>query len=301
MVLVAVSAGALPRDQVADGGAVGRRRGRRVLVGLDFLARCFFADGTDAQANFLFFLIHLDDLEVVLVAGLEMHRLSVAIDGFGVVAEAFDALSDFDECAEVGHAQNLAVDDVADAMLREERIPNIGLHLLDAEREAALVGLNGEDDGFDLVALLQDFGRMLDARGPAQVADVDEAVDSVFDFDEGAELGEIADAAFDGRAHGILVVQRIPRVGGQLPHAERDAAFGRIDADHDAIDLVAHVDELRGMLHALRPGHFADVDEAFDALLEFDEGAVIGNADDAAVDVRAHGIAVLRRRATDRA
>jgi len=80
--LVAVAAGALPRDQVADGGAVGRGRGRGVFVRLDLLARSFFANGADAQANFLLFLIHLDDLEIVFVAGFEMHRLSVAIDGF---------------------------------------------------------------------------------------------------------------------------------------------------------------------------------------------------------------------------
>ena len=61
-----------------------------------------------------------------------MHGLSVAIDGFGVVAEAFDALSDLDKRSEVRHAQNLAMHDVADTMLREEGIPNIGLHLLDA-------------------------------------------------------------------------------------------------------------------------------------------------------------------------
>ena len=35
------------------------------------------------------------------------------------------------------------------------------------------------------------------------------------------------------------------------------------------------------------------MDEAFDALLEFHERAVVGDADDASVDVRAHGIAVL--------
>src|SRR5512141_2323777 len=48
------------------------------------------------------------------------------------------------------------------------------------------------------------------------------------------------------------------------------------------------------MLHPLRPRHFADVDEAFDSLLEFYERAVVGHADDASADVRSLGIAVLR-------
>ena len=37
---------------------------------------------------------------------------------------------------------------------------------------------------------------MLDALGPGQIADVNQAVDAVFDFDEGAEVGHVANAAF---------------------------------------------------------------------------------------------------------
>ena len=66
-----------------------------------------------------------------------------------------------------------------------------------------------------------------------------------------------------------------------------------IDVEHDALDLIADVDQLRGMLHALGPGHLADVDQTFDALLEFDEGSVVGDADDAAGDMRADRITVL--------
>ena len=34
---------------------------------------------------------------------------------------------------------------------------------------------------------------------------------------------------------------------------------------------------LRGVLHALGPGHFRHVDQAFDALLELDKRAVVGD------------------------
>src|SRR5208337_4805328 len=44
------------------------------------------------------------------------------------------------------------------------------------------------------------------------------------------------------------------------------------------------------MLHALRPRHFADMHQAFDALLQFDEGAVIGDADDPAAHMRSHRV-----------
>src|SRR5579859_7757764 len=48
------------------------------------------------------------------------------------------------------------------------------------------------------------------------------------------------------------------------------------------------------MLHPLRPGHFADVDQAFNALLQFDESSVVGHAYDASVNMSAHRIAMLR-------
>src|SRR5579863_8798732 len=289
--LVAFVAGALPVDQLADGGA--GAGGDGLLVGFDFGARGFFADGADAQADFLFFRAHLDDLEVVLDAGFEMNGLAFGVHRFGLMTEALDAFGDFNECAERGHAQNFALDDVTDVMGGEEAFPDVGLKLLDAERETALIGLDGEDDGFDAIAFLEHFGRMLNTLGPAQVGDVDEAVDAIFDFEESAEVGEIADPAFNGHADGEFLVERVPRVGGELAHAERDAALGGIHIEHNALDVIADVDQLRGMLHALRPGHFAHVDEALDALLEFDESSVIGDTDDAAGNVRADRITML--------
>ena len=78
-----------------------------------------------------------------------------------------------------------------------------------------------------------------------------------------------------------------------MTHAERNPALGRIDVDHYALNLVAYIDKLGGMLHALRPRHLADVNQAFNALLQFDECAVVGDANDAPRDMRSHGIAVL--------
>jgi hypothetical protein len=61
---------------------------------------------------------------------------------------------------------------------------------------------------------------MLHPLGPAQVADMDQAIDAVLDFDERAEIGQVAYAAFHRHAHGIFIVQRIPGIGRQLPHAQ---------------------------------------------------------------------------------
>src|SRR6185295_5135529 len=85
---------------------------------------------------------------------------------------------------------------------------------------------------------------MLHAFGPTQIADVDQAVDTFLDLDECAEVGEVAHPAFDRRTHWVLVMQRVPGIGGQLPHAQRNAPLLRIHAQYHAIHLIAHVDQL---------------------------------------------------------
>ena len=147
------------------------------------------------RADLLLFLVHLDDLELMLVAYLQLDRLMVLVDCLRDVAKTLDAFGDLDKGAELGGAQDLALDDIANAMLREEGIPDIRLKLLDAERKPAVLGLDAEHDRPDLLALLQDLGGMLDALGPAQVRDVHQAVDAVFDLDERAEVSEVANAA----------------------------------------------------------------------------------------------------------
>src|ERR1700691_6247087 len=136
------------------------------------------------------------------------------------------------------------MNDVANVVGCEEALPNIGLQLLDAQREAAILRLNAENNSLDLFALLDDFRGVLDALGPAQVGDVDKAVDSVFNLDEGAEVSEVANAALDDGTDGVFVGEAFPRVLEELLHAERDAAVGGIDAENNSVNFVARLDEL---------------------------------------------------------
>src|SRR5258708_5360098 len=69
-------------------------------------------------------------------------------------------------------------------------------------------------------------------------------------------------------------MQRVPRIGGELTHAERNTALGRVDVDHNAFDFIAAVDQIVGMSEA-SPRHVGDVQEAVEAA-EIDEGAVLG-------------------------
>src|SRR5476651_1798357 len=238
----------------------------------------------------------LDDLHRVALADHELDLAFLAL-GHRVVElrhvnQTLDALVELDERAEVGHPDDLALDRVADVAVREEVVPDVGGELLQAERQALVLGVDVQHHRFHDVALLQDLRRVLDAFAPRHVGDVNEAVDLLFHFDERAELRQVADLAADLRADRVLLGQVVPRVGLDLLEAERDAARRRVHAEHHRVHRVADVQQLRGVLDALAPRHLADVDQAFDARLELHERAVVGEADDLPAHPRADRVAL---------
>src|SRR6266404_4906319 len=102
------------------------------------------------------------------------------------MAESFHAFRNLHKCSELREAQHFAVYLIAHAMGVEEMLPHIRLELFHAQREAAIVRLNGQDDCLHLIAFLQYFRGMLHALGPAHVAYVDQSVDSILDLNESA-------------------------------------------------------------------------------------------------------------------
>ena len=198
--------------------------------------------------------------------------------------QALDAIAEVDEGAEIGQAGDLAGDDSADIVVLEEDLPDVGLHLLHAEAHALGQGVQVEDLGGDAVALLHDLAGVLDLLGPAEVGNMDEAVDALFQFHEGAELRDVAHGARDDHAGLVLLGDGHPGIGGDLLHAEADATVVGIDLQDESLDLVAQVDHALGGLDLLGPAHLGDVDQAFDAGLELDKCAVVSDRDDLALD-----------------
>ena len=100
--------------------------------------------------------------------------------------------------------------------------------------------------------------------------------------DEHAEVGDRLDQSFDLVA--LLVVDRelFPRIRHALLHAERDAAALLVDFQDHHLDLVAELHDLGRMDVLVRPVHLGHVDQALDALLDFDERAVVGQVGDLA-------------------
>ena len=141
-------------------------------------------------------------------------------------------------------------------------------------------------DRLDVVALLEVLDRVLARLLPVEVGEVHHAVDVAVQADEQAELGDVLDLALELGAGGILLDERLPRIALGLLEAERDAPLLRIDVEHLHLDLLGGRDDLARMHVLLRPPHLGDVDQALDARLQLDEGAVVGDVGDAALEAR---------------
>src|SRR6266568_3400705 len=259
--------------QVAEAGAAVALLAQ-VLVIVVVAAR----ERLDGQRDLALVLVHVDDLHVDLVALLHhvARVLGALLAQLGDVDQPLDAGLDLDEGAEVGELRHLPLQLRADRVALGERRPRIGLRLLDAEAEALVLDVDVQHHRLDHVTLLELLARVLDALVPGDVGDVHQAVDALLDAHEDAEVGDVADLAPDDGADGVLVLEQRPGIRLDLLHAEADPLRLGVDVEHHRLDLVPHVDELRGVLHPLRPAHLADMDEALDALLDLDERAVVG-------------------------
>src|SRR5437016_3273768 len=180
----------------------------------------------------------------------------------------------------------------------------VGLHVgallalaqrLDGEADALLARVDAGDLRFDRVARLEERGRLVDALG-GELRDVHQPLDPLLQLDEQAEVGDALDLAADLRAHRVVHAHQLPGIRLGLLEPERDAAVGGVDVEHLDLDLLAHLEHLRGMRHPLGPRHLRDVDQALDAPLDLDEGAVLGEAHDLAADARVDRQALGDRR-----
>ena len=277
------------------GGGECRAEADHVLAALDglerlaLLAECFLAvaGGLDGEAETTLGLVDLDDAGLDLLAGLEdiLDLLDTVLADLRDVDESVDVAGEFDEGAEVGDLGDGSLDEIADLELALDLLPGIGLELLDAEADA-LVGLvDVDDDRIHLVALLEDFARVVDLLGPAEVGDVHHAVDALLQLHEGAVGGHVADLAADLLADDVALLDLVPRVGLELADAEGDLLISLVDAEHDGLDILTEGENIGRTGDALGPGELGDVDESLDSLLDLHEGAVGHEVRDLSADL----------------
>src|SRR4029079_9003446 len=118
--------------------------------------------------------------------------------------------------------------------------------------------------------------------GPAHLRDVDQALDAGLELDEGTVVGDIGDRALEPRADRAFGGDVLPGIGLELLNAEADTLGLGVDTDDLHLHRIADIDDLARMVDA-SPCHVGDMHEAVDAA-EIDEGAVVGDVLDHAVD-----------------
>src|SRR5437879_8152592 len=115
---------------------------------------------------------------------------------------------------------------------------------------------------------------------------MDHAVDVALEPEEQAELGLVLDLALDRGADREFFDEHFPGVTHGLLEAERNPALDRIDFQNLHFDFLRGRNDLAGVHVLFGPRHFRDVDQAFDARLQLDERAVVGDVGDAAGKAR---------------
>ena len=117
--------------------------------------------------------------------------------------------------------------------------PGVGEGLLEAKRDAPLFRLDGEDDGVNAVARLENVAGMADLFAVGHLGDVDEAFDAGLDLDECAEVGDAGYGAGDALAGGEVFGRGLPGLGLKLLEAERDLLGFRVDFEDAEFELLA--------------------------------------------------------------
>ena len=149
--------------------------------------------------------VDVDDLDEDLVADLHdlLGDLDVALGQLGDVHQALDALVDADERAERDELGDLARDDLTDLVGAGELTPRVFLRRLQRQRDALAVQVDVEDLDGDLLAHLDDLGRVVDVL-PGQLGDVHQTVDAA-EVDERTEVDDRGDDTRADLALGSLL------------------------------------------------------------------------------------------------
>ena len=269
------------------------------LGGLDGLAFAFFGrppGALEAQAYLALVGVDAKDLYLELLAGLNdvLGIVHFVIGEFRDVQQAFELLFKLDENTEVGDLGDLALDDLPwEVVVRDDPQPGVLGQLLQAQRDAHLLFVDGQDDALGFVAFGQHLRRMPDLLRPGQVGDVQQPVDPFLYLDKRAEIRHVADNSLDDRSGRVLVLDHGPGVGLGLFHPQRYFLLVLVDIQDDYFDLVADGDHLGGMIDPACPAHLRDMDKTLEALFDFDERAVGHDVDHLPVDVGADRILLL--------
>ena len=180
--------------------------------------------------------VDVHNLDLDVLADLDDLRRGVDVLGshLGDVNQTLDVVAKLDEGAERNNLGDLAINDGAHGVALDELQPRILGGLLQAERDALALQVDVENLNLNLVANLDDLGRMVDMV-PRQLGDVNQTVDAA-QVNEGAEV--------DDGGNGALEAHALDELGedfGALVLAaflEQHAA-----GQHDVVAVAIHLDD----------------------------------------------------------
>ena len=163
----------------------------------------------------------------------------------------------------------------------------VGMSCFMREFDLVLFEVDGQDLRLDDLAGAEKVGGMVEAAVGDDLADVDQALDSIRNLNEGAEVHQLGDRAFYLGADWEFALDFEPGVGECLLETERDPPLLRLDGENDGVDAVALLEHVAGMTDLFAPGHLRDMDKAFEAGFDLDEGPEVGKAGDGSGDALA--------------
>src|SRR6266508_1077786 len=131
---------------------------------------------------------------------------------------------------------------------------------------------------------------MLNLLRPMQVRNMHETVDAFLDADKNPEVGDIPHRSINNAADRIFFLRRLPGIRHHLFEPKGDSAVSGIDVQDDHLDLLADLKDFRRMGDLSRPRHFGNMNQPLDAAFQFDESAVVHQADYLALHSRTDGI-----------
>jgi hypothetical protein len=196
-------------------------------------------------------LVDLEDHDLDLVAERhDLRRMHVLVGPVHLrdVHQALDARLDLDERAVIGDVGDLAEEPRALRVAARDADPRILAELLQAQRDAVLLGVELEDLRGHLVAHRQDFRRVLDAA-PREIGDVQQAVDAA-QVHERAVVGDVLHHALHDRAFLERLEELLALDAGRLLHhgaaRDHDVVALAVELDHLELEFLAL--EVRGVL-----------------------------------------------------
>src|SRR6266851_9690510 len=107
---------------------------------------------------------------------------------------------------------------------------------------------------------------------------MNQSIDSILNFNESSEVGQVSHATVNTRSYLIALVQGLPGIVLNLFHSQANSASFWINAQHFNFNGVAGVNQLTGMLYTFRPAHLGNMDQPFDAIFKLYESAVVSDA-----------------------